>query len=136
MALRQRDFCFELSCKVSIDQGEAGATVFACENEHFDVAIRKGETGYEGILKFNVGPAKHLQKVVSLSSDTATVIVRGENCSYSFYIADSKEEIYLGSADAKYVSTEVAGGFTGVMLGLYAVGNNTAKFTDFTVKYE
>ncbi|MBQ8597758.1 MAG: glycoside hydrolase family 43 protein [Lachnospiraceae bacterium] len=136
MALRQRDFCFELTCKVSIDQGEAGATVFACENEHFDVAIRKGEAGYEGILKFNVGPAKHLQKAVALSSDTATVIVRGENCSYSFYIADADKEIYLGSADAKYVSTEVAGGFTGVMLGLYAVGNNTAKFTDFEVKYE
>ena len=136
MALRQREFCFELTCTVSIDCGEAGATVFACENEHFDVAVCKGDTGYEGILKYNVGPAKHLQKSVPLSSDTATVIVRGENCRYSFYIADNGEEIFLGSADAKYVSTEVAGGFTGVMLGLYAVGNNTAKFTDFQVKYE
>ena len=136
MALRQREFCFELTCKVSIDCGEAGATVFACENEHFDVAVCKGDTGYEGILKYNVGPAKHLQKSVPLSSDTATVIVRGENCRYSFYIADNGEEIFLGSADAKYVSTEVAGGFTGVMLGLYAIGNNTAKFTDFQVKYE
>lgn len=136
MALRQRDFCFELTCKVSIDQGEAGATVFSCENEHFDVAIRKGEAGYEGILKFNVGPAKHLHKAVALSSDTATVIVRGKNCSYSFYISHNEEEIFLGEADAKYVSTEVSGGFTGVMLGLYTVGNNTAKFTEFQVAYK
>ena len=86
-------------------------------------------------MKYHVGPAKHLQKTVPLSSGNATVIIRGENCSYSFYLKDQEEEIFLGSADAKYVSTEVSGGFTGVMLGLYAIGNNIVKFTDFKVTY-
>lgn len=44
-------------------------------------------------------------------------------------------DILLGSAFSKYVSTEVSGGFTGVMPGFYAVGNNTVTVRDFTLQY-
>ncbi|MDE6728197.1 MAG: hypothetical protein K2J80_09710, partial [Oscillospiraceae bacterium] len=36
---------------------------------------------------------------------------------------------------AKYLSSEVSGGFTGVVLGMYAV-NGTAEFTDFEYIYQ
>lgn len=38
-----------------------------------------------------------------------------------------------GKAQAKYLSSEVAGGFTGVVMGLYAVDEqeNWAEFRDF-----
>lgn len=38
----------------------------------------------------------------------------------------------MGFADTRYLSSEVAGGFTGVMIGLYAVdeAERTADFTD------
>lgn len=38
----------------------------------------------------------------------------------------------MGFADTRYLSSEVAGGFTGVMIGLYAVdeAGRTADFTD------
>ena len=35
----------------------------------------------------------------------------------------------MGFADTRYLSSEVAGGFTGVMIGVYAV-ERTADFTD------
>lgn len=135
VALRQREFCFEMTCKIAIDKGEGGMTVYACEKEHFDVAIRKGDAGFEAVLKYNIGPAKHVEKQIPLSDGTATLLIRGENCSYSFFLLQKEEEIFMGSADAKYVSTEVSGGFTGVMLGLYATGGNTASFTDFEISY-
>ena len=44
--------------------------------------------------------------------------------------------VMLGNADCKYLSSEVCGGFTGTVIGLYAVGDNTAEFTDFELNYE
>ena len=43
--------------------------------------------------------------------------------------------ISLGSAQTKYVSKEVSEGFTGVVLGLYAVGENRAEFTNLNITY-
>ena len=37
--------------------------------------------------------------------------------------------------ETRYVSSEVAGGFTGVVFGLYAVGG-TGTATDFSLGYE
>lgn len=86
----------------------------------------------------------------------AKLIIRSDNLKYDFYVqfpSDNHEsadktvsnnsspthnhssEIYLGSGRSKYLSSEVSGGFTGTMLGLYAVGNCSAEFTDFCCKY-
>ena len=40
----------------------------------------------------------------------------------------------LGYGSTKYLSSEVAEGFTGVMTGLFAVGG-TSEFTDFICAY-
>ena len=46
-------------------------------------------------------------------------------------------EIFLGDAYTKFLSSEVAGGFTGVVIGLYAVGNhNRAEFTNLECTYD
>ena len=50
-------------------------------------------------------------------------------------VNDNGTTTSLGYGSAKYLSSEVSGGFTGVVLGLYAIGNNTAEFTDFTINY-
>ena len=46
------------------------------------------------------------------------------------------DEIDFGSARTRYLSSEVAGGFTGVMIGLYAshTEDTFAEFSDF--KYD
>ena len=45
------------------------------------------------------------------------------------------EEIALGRAQTRYLSSEVAGGFTGVLIGLYALGDNNVNFENFNCKY-
>lgn len=136
MGLRQRDFNSTLSCNVSIDKGEAGITLFMTENEHYDLAVRKGKNGLEAVLKLNIGEIKHVQSVVPLESEDAKLIVRSDSLQYSFYVQDKDKEISLGFASTKYLSSEVAGGFTGVVIGLYAVGQNTATFDNFSCLYE
>lgn len=143
LGIRQRDFHMKLAVDVVIDEGEAGVTVYSCENEHYDIAIRKavGKEGYEAVLKLNIGDIKHEQKVVAISSSAARLCMDCDGFNYYFKVipkrADGTEEpaIFLGSAQTKYVSKEVSEGFTGVVLGLYAVGKNSAGFTNFEMDY-
>jgi alpha-N-arabinofuranosidase len=54
----------------------------------------------------------------------------------SLYFED--EEINLGIAKTRYLSSEVAGEFTGVIIGLYAHGEscyNYSEFTNFECRY-
>ena len=143
IGLRQRDFNMNLQVDISIDSGIAGVTVYSCENEHYDVAIRKSQTteGYEAVLKLNIGGIKHEQAVVSLPANSARLCVSCDGSSYSFTAIPKNPDgtnapaLSLGSASVKYVSKEVSEGFTGVLLGIYAVGKNNAEFTNFCVDY-
>lgn len=131
IGMRQRDFCFELSVNVSVDDGEAGVTVYMCESEHYDIAIRRNENGFEAVLKLNIGGIKHTQTSVPLSSGSAKLRIVADNLFYNFYLEDK----HLGCGQSKYLTSEVSGGFTGVVIGLYSVGENTAEFADFSLDY-
>ena len=45
--------------------------------------------------------------------------------------ADGKSFTTLSKMDYRYLSTEVIGGFTGVMLGLFAQGEDGDGYADF-----
>lgn len=137
IGIRQRDFCFELSADLSLDGGESGVTMYMCEDEHYEIAVRKTEKGFEGILRLNIGGIKHIQTSLPLASGKAKLIVEGDNLFYNFYIqACNGGKTHLGGGSTKYLSSEVAGGFTGVVMGLYAVGEGTAEFTNFKCEYK
>lgn len=135
IALRQKDFFFELSVMLKLDSGEAGVTVYMCENEHYDIALRKSETGFEAVLKLNIGGIKHTQSIAAVNGNSAALIIKGDNYNYNFSVCDGTEEIYLGSGQVKYLTSEVSGGFTGVLTGLYSIGENSAEFTEFKCSY-
>ncbi len=42
----------------------------------------------------------------------------------------------LFRAQSRYLSSEVAGGFTGVMLALFAVGKGAAEFKDLIIEHK
>ena len=135
LALRQKDFSGSVTCNVSIDKGEAGITLYMDEQQHYDLALRKSRDGFEAVLKLNIGDIKHDQKIVPLKNGTATLHIEFENFLYTFDVNDGEDIYPLGTAQTRYLSSEVASGFTGVMIGLYAQHDNTAEFTDFFCEY-
>ncbi len=130
IALRQRDFDFELKVNVS-SKGEAGVTLYACESEHYDLFIKDCRAA----LKLNIGGIKQVTNSIPVCDEETELIVRTNSTRYDFYVRTDSKEIFLGGAAAKYLSTEVAEGFTGVMIGLYAVGGKS-KFRDFSLEYK
>lgn len=137
VGIRQRDFDAEITCNAEINSGEAGITLYMDENHHYDLAIRNTNEGFEAVLRLNIGDVKCVQKAVKLPSGSAKLKIYSNSYCYSFNICTEEGELSLGTAQTRYLSSEVAGGFTGVLMGLYAVGSECkARFTDFNCKYK
>lgn len=137
IGLRQVDFSGSLQCRVKIAGGEGGICIYMSENEHYEIALRMTATGCEAVERLNIGNVKHIQSSRAMAGNEAVLCIEMDALSYRFYVIDSDgERHYLGDALTKYVSTEVSGGFTGVLFGLYAVGDGSAEFTDFVCKYD
>lgn len=139
IGLRQKDFNATISCDVSISDGEAGITLYMDENHHYDLAIRKNNDVFEVVERLNIGDIKSVENsVVIKNSSKASLIIHATNQSYNFCIKTDENEICLGTAQTRYLSSEVAGGFTGVIIGLYAYcenNRNQAEFTNFKCEY-
>ena len=120
---------------VRIDGGAGGLTVLITENEHYDILLEQNATGCSAVLMLNIGGIKHRQNSIAITGNSAQLIIRADCFGYSFFVAQAGKETQLGYGSTKYLSSEVAEGFTGVMTGLFAV-NGTAEFTNFSCCYK
>lgn len=139
IGIRQIDFNFEVNCDVEISGGEAGITIYMDENHHFDIALCQKNHGVEAIGKLNIGTIKHISKIIPLTVNRAKLIIKSSNNFYNLYLNSISDENNLGCGQSKYLSSEVAGGFTGVLIGLFAYDKfekSSAIFTNFSCKYE
>lgn len=137
IGLRQKDFDATISVDVSLTNGEAGITIYMDEQHHYDLAIRKEQSGYKVIERLNIGDIQSVENEVELGSDRhATLMIQASHERYSFLIHTDGKDNLLGTAQTKYLSSEVAGGFTGVLIGLYASGEGSvAEFSKFKCDY-
>ena len=155
IALRQKDFDMDLRVKLRLDSSqeeskgeedakgafshEAGITLYMCEDEHYEIAIRKFGFMRFAVLRLNIGGIKHVAKEVLLPGKEAWLKVEADHNEYRFFITGSAAPegfMLLGSARTKYLSSEVSSGFTGTMVGLYATGDVKGIFSEFELKYE
>lgn len=136
VGLRQRDFCGSIDTSVSVDGGEAGITLYMWEEGHYDLGIRKTEAGFEAFVRLRIGDISHIQASAPLMQGKACLSVEMDALQYRFYLVTDAGKQLLCTAQTRYLSTEVATGFTGVLIGLYAQGNNRAEFTNFSCRYE
>lgn len=92
---------------------------------------------YKVIERLNIGDIKSIESKVELGNvNHATLKIRAGHERYSFFIHANGKDILLGTAQTRYLSSEVAGGFTGVLIGLYAFGEGSmAEFSKFSCDY-
>lgn len=132
IGLHQKEFDMELSVQIKVLDGEAGVTLYMDENHHYDFSIIKENDNYYAMLKLNIGDIKFTKNYIPISSDEIKlkIISNANNYEFNYYYAG--EKINLGTAQTKYISTEVAGGFTGVVIGLYSQNGLYQGFNEFS----
>jgi alpha-N-arabinofuranosidase len=109
----------------SDDNEEAGMTLIQNNTHHYDLLLKKSGKQTIVQLRVHVGSLSYIAAEQTVPDSKVLFKIEGSPYQYTFYFADPKNQKYteLGRLDTRYLSTEVAGGFTGVMIGLYASSN-------------
>lgn len=140
---RQEHFDCEISTSLQFkpqDSEEAGLTIFANENFHYEVGLRCMNGKTEAFLRKNIGSISVIEKQLDYEEKIIEFRITADAECYRFEIISPTGEVTsLGTGECGLLSTEVAGGFTGNVFGLYATGNgeqsrNEARFNWFNYK--
>ena len=86
------------------------------------------------MLTYSLGVLKHLEKEVFVSGNNLYLRVVGGDDLYTYYYStDGKLYHKMGKIDTRFLSSETAGGFTGVYLGMFAQSkvDNNNSYADF-----
>lgn len=111
---------------------EAGLTTYMYEDAHSDIILRRKADGRNYItLRHKMGMLTHEEPEVAVPDGEVQLRIEGTPDAYTYsYSTDGKTYRKLGSLNARYLSTETVGGFTGIMLGLFATaGSDASKAT-------
>lgn len=112
------------------DGDEAGLSVYMSNDYHCDLAVRKRDGKYFLILNYKLSRLEHKAAEIPLDSPEVSLWVSGSKDAYSFLWdkdGDGRTYELLGEIDTTFLSSETAGGFTGVYLALFAQSLPPAK---------
>ena len=100
---------------------QTGITAYAAPLNHYDVIVEKRDGKLYAKSNIRIGELAHCDKEVPLNSNKVYLRITSDAAYYYMQVSDDGKRFQtLGKMDFRYVSTEVIGGFTGVMLGVFA----------------
>ena len=103
---------------------EAGLSVYQINNGHLDFALHQGRNGLSVRLSMTIKNVSVTVKDEPIHETCCTLRVRSDGKQYFFdYATDGQHFKSLDSVDCALVSTEAVGGFTGVVIGMFATSN-------------
>ncbi|MDP4088433.1 MAG: glycoside hydrolase family 43 protein [Bacillota bacterium] len=103
---------------------EAGLTVIMDEKHHYEIAVTGDGPGRKVIVRRTIGKLSVIVAEEAINAGSITLEISAETGSYHFkYAVNGNIPKEIADGETKYLSSEVAGGFTGVYFGLYATGN-------------
>ncbi len=129
--LQNIDFTATTEVKLSgyRDGDKSGLTLFMDAYSHYDIVVRQNANGkQEVVVEYRLGELSHTEKTTPLSSSKCFLRVSGDENYYTFYYSENNRDYkQLAKMNVRYLSSETAGGFTGIMLGLFAESANTSN---------
>lgn len=141
--IRQTQHNFTAETTLTLPAGapsgtQAGITVYIEGGSHYDLAVESlGDGRQQAVCTLRLNAITHRHEAVPVKAGKAVQLrVQGEEDMYAFSMSTDGGRTWqpMGSANARYLSTETAGGFTGMTIGIYATGPEAtdATFRDFT----
>ena len=141
VALRQLNPDFTASETFSVANLQSGAraglTVYMDTHSHYDAYVTRTDPGtYRICLSYNLHALHKVEQSVAIPANAEiTIKVVGSDDMYDFYYSlNDGDEHKLGSLNARFLSTETAGGFTGITLGMFAEGAADVMVKNFSYK--
>lgn len=120
----------------------AGITVYVESGSHYDIALEVAADGCQEVVNsLRLNAISHFGTPIMIKSgENVQLRVQGESDMYRFSVSTDGGQTWIsaGAANARYISTETVGGFTGTTIGLFAVGPHPSEvcISDFTYDAE
>ena len=132
---RQQHTSFEVSVKMRnfVPQSEndmAGLACYMDEQHYFLLGLTQVEGENRFVVECNYKQRTVLGSVTAEATDDVLFKIKGEGEDYSFYVSTDGGQQWITlceKADGSIISTAHAGGFTGVMLGMYVSNRHNER---------
>jgi alpha-N-arabinofuranosidase len=101
---------------------EAGLTVRMDEEHHVELAIAQRNGARVALLRRRIGSLVGEEGITPLPAGPIELVIEADHTWYRFaWRLPGGASVPMGQAETRYLTTEVAGGFTGVFVAMYAV---------------
>lgn len=131
---RQQHFDCQITTLIDFepqqDYEEAGLVVYMNNWHHYELAITRLDGVRSIIVRRTIGSLSAIVARKPVSADPLEIGIQATRNIYKFTFQEKNAvSETLATGETRYLSTEVAGGFTGVFLGMYATGNGQETIT-------
>src|SRR5690606_17233526 len=127
---RLTDLKFSATTRINFDpknDNEEAGLILLNNGSHFDMMISTKNGRRYLVVKLQFGPTLYRSEEILLDPGFADLRITGDRSALTFsYSQNGGEFIDIEKADARFLSTQTVGWFTGVYVGLYATGNGKA----------
>lgn len=122
LGTRQTQLKGQIRVQAEVAEGEAGVTIYMDQRNHYDLMLRRKEDQLLLALRKKIGDMDYVawEQEIGQGAEPVVLEITAEPDKYYFYAQKGKERYELGTGETRLLSSEVAGGFTGVMIGLFA----------------
>ncbi len=125
---RQRHFCCRVSTLLDFapkkENEEAGLAVFMNERHHYEIAVTYLKEKRHVIVRRRIGGLSSVTACKDIGDGPVTLGVEADRDRYIFSYALNKDKAeVVAEGETRYLSSEVAGGWTGIYFAMYASGN-------------
>lgn len=111
---------------------EAGLTIYQNEEHHYEIYLMQEQGQRFAAVRQRIGPLSATVARAAIAEGAVILMIDANPLEYIFAYAASDGTVNtLAKASTRYVSSEVAGGFTGVYIGMYVYGAAPADFDWF-----
>lgn len=138
--IRQTEFDLDITCDVIPESEKSGISFYMDEKHHYEVVVEKNENKTYVYSRQTIGCIWQESTHYEINSDKVTLHIKSEPLQYHFFFKDENgHDVFLSNAETRYLSSEVAGGFTGTIIGLFAInenGDGISRFENLSVKHD
>ncbi|SFJ16672.1 alpha-N-arabinofuranosidase [Paenibacillus sp. UNC496MF] len=132
---RQQHFSFRASARLTFaperDGEEAGLVVYMNERFHYEIAVARHAGARKLLFRRRLGTLWKVENEMPWSTDSIVLSVHADTSLYRFGFAENEDRapVRFGQGECSMLATEVAGGFTGVFIAMYATGSGKRSVT-------
>ncbi|MBO7744344.1 glycoside hydrolase family 43 protein [Paenibacillus sp. MWE-103] len=132
---RQQHFSFRASARLTFaperDGEEAGLVVYMNERFHYEIAVARQAGARKLLFRRRLGTLWKVEHEMPWPADSIVLSVHADTNAYRFGFAENEDRapVRFGQGECSMLATEVAGGFTGVFIAMYATGSGTRSVT-------